>query len=473
MNEVLFLCLGLGLGMAIAGLQRLKFERSLLRLQTPFPEDIRKTQLSSLWKLRRGISWLEDNNAQLSLDLECGQTALELAPIGYLQVDRDNYLQRSNPTARSIFGLSDQVTTTPRLLLELVRSYELDRLIEKTRKTQEAQIRVWTFYPTSANVTEIEQCQPLALCGSSVILPNGHIGVWLENQQEIMELKESRDRWVADLAHELRTPLTSIKLVAETLEQRLDGTMYTWAKRLVVETDRLISLVQDWLDLTKFDTDRFMGHPPFPLADLIDDVWATLEPLAQRRGISLMFQERGTFMIEGNRDRMFRVFLNLIDNAIQYSPDDQSISISINPLNPINDSTQADEYPTAALAAGDPIDRVDPVERTDRIDRIDPVDRIDRIVIDIIDSGSGFSDDDLPHVFERLYRGDRSRVRVVARPGDPPARHTSGSGLGLAIVEQIIRAHNGTVTARNVPNGTGAWLQVILPRSKRSADARS
>ncbi|NJN62673.1 MAG: histidine kinase [Coleofasciculaceae cyanobacterium RL_1_1] len=413
MNEVFFLCLGLGLGMAIAGLQRLKFERSLLRLQTPFPADIKTTQLSSLWKLRRGISWLEDNNAQLSLDLECGQTAFKLAPIGYLQVDRDNYLQRSNPIARSMFGLSDQVTATPRLLLELVRSYELDHLIEKTRKTQEAQIRVWTFYPTSANVTEIEQCQPLALCGSSVILPNGHIGVWLENQQEIMELKESRDRWVADLAHELRTPLTSIKLVAETLEQRLDGTMYTWVKRLVVETDRLISLVQDWLDLTKFDTDRFMGHQPFPLADLIDDVWVTLEPLAHRRGISLMFQERGAFMIEGNRDRMFRVFLNLIDNAIQYSPDDQSISISINPLNPINpnnDSTQAHQCLTAAPTATDRIDRVDRFERNDRIDHI---------VIDIIDSGSGFSDDDLPHVFERLYRGDRSRVRVVARPGDP------------------------------------------------------
>lgn len=454
MNEVFFLCLGLGLGMAIAGLQRLKFERSLQRLQNPFPADIKTTQLPSLWKLRRGISWLEENNTRLSLEMECWRAAFEMAPIGYLQVDRDNYLQRSNAAARSIFGLSDQVTTTPRLLLELVRSYELDRLIEKTRKTQEAQIRFWTFYPTSANVTEIERCQPLALCGRSVVLPNGDIGVWLENQQEIIELKGSRDRWVADLAHELRTPLTSIRLVAETLEQRLDGTMYTWAKRLVAETDRLISLVQDWLDLTKLDTDHFLGHQPFSLADLIDDVWVTLEPIAHRRGISLAFQDRGTFTTEGNRDQMFRVFLNLIDNAIQYSPDHQSISVTIAPIdlaNPIHSPNSPAQPPESSTIAP----------------AINTANPADHIVIDIIDSGSGFSEEDLPHVFERLYRGDRSRVRVAARPGDPPARHTSGSGLGLAIVEQIIHAHHGTVTARNMPEGTGAWLQVILPRSKR------
>lgn len=457
-SEVFFLCLGLGLGMAIAGWQRVKFERSLERLQTPFPADIKNTQLPSLWKLRRGMSWLADNNDRLLLEVECWRAAVNMAPIGYLQVDRDNYLQRSNATARSILGLSDQITATPRLLLELVRSYELDRLIEKTRKTRQSQIRFWTFYPTSASVTEIERCQPLALCGSSIILPNGHIGVWLENQQEIAELKESRDRWVADLAHELRTPLTSIKLVAETLEQRLDGTMLTWARRLVAETDRLISLVQDWLDLTKLNTDPMLEHQPLPLADLIDDVWVTLEPLARRRGIDLAFHlnERETFMIKGNRDRMFRVFLNLIDNAIQYSPDHQSIAIAITPINLIDslNSPNSPNSPNSSLQTPQP-------------STIAPTDA-DHIAIDIIDAGSGFSEKDLPHVFERLYRGDRSRVRVMARPGDPPARHTSGSGLGLAIVEQIVHAHNGTVTARNVPEGTGAWLRVILPASKQA-----
>ncbi|TAF57473.1 MAG: sensor histidine kinase [Oscillatoriales cyanobacterium] len=466
-NEVFFLCLGLGLGIVIAGWQRLKFERSLERLQILFPPDIKDTQLPPLWKLRRGMSWLADNNDQLLLEVECWRATVQMAPIGYLQVDRDNYLQRSNATARSILGLSDQGTITPRLLLELVRSYELDRLIEKTRKTQEAQVRCWTFYPTSASVTEIERCQPLALCGSSIILPNGHIGVWLENQQEMAELKESRDRWVADLAHELRTPLTSIKLVAETLEQRLEGTPLTWTQRLVAETDRLISLVQDWLDLTKLNTDHLREHQPFLLADLIDDVWVTLEPLAHRRGISLVFQEQAAFTIKGNRNRMFRVFLNLIDNAIQYSPDHQSISITIAAI----DARHLPNSPNLPNVPSSPnVPTPCPEISTLNPNAINPadVDHVDHIAIDIIDSGSGFSEDDLPHVFERLYRGDRSRVRVTTRPGEPPARHTSGSGLGLAIVEQIIHDHNGTVTARNAPQGTGAWLQIILPTAKRS-----
>jgi two-component system phosphate regulon sensor histidine kinase PhoR len=460
MNEVLFLCLGLGLGMGVAGWQRLKFERSLERLQRPFPVEIQQTKLSSLWKVRRGLAWLEEKNVLLEIEFECCQAIVAASPLGYLQVDHDNYLQRSNAAARSMLGLSEQATMTPRLLLELVRSYELDRLIEKTRKTGEEQIRFWTFHPTSASVSEIERCKPLALCGHSLVLPNGHIGVWLENQQEIVELKESRDRWVADLAHELRTPLTSIKLVAETLGQRLEGTMRTWAERLIPETDRLITLVQDWLDLTKLDTERFLASQTFPLAELIDDIWATLEPIAQRRGISLQFHERGMFQVEGNRDQMFRVFLNLIDNAIQYSPNDHAVSIAMRLLDP---------------GESDPIETISSPRKTStkssgvnggQANR-PKVSATRHMVIDIIDSGSGFSETDLPHIFERLYRGDRSRVRVVAQ-GDTPARHTSGSGLGLAIVEQIIQAHHGTVTARNVPQGTGAWLQVILPISESS-----
>lgn len=478
MNEVFFLCLGLGLGMGIAGWQRLKFERSLERLQSPFPAEIKQTKLSSLWKLRRGVAWLEEQNELLVIESGCCQTIIGASPIGYLQVDRDNYLQKSNAAARAFLGLPESVTMTPRLLLELVRSYELDRLIEKTRKTGHEQTRFWTFYATSASVREIERCRPLTLCGHSVILPNGHIGVWLENQQELAELKESRDRWVADLAHELRTPLTSIKLVAETLEQRLEGTMRRWAERLVPETDRLITLVQDWLDLTKLDTERFRVDQTFALTDLIRDVWATLEPIAHRREILLTFHPEGMFQLQGNRDQMFRVFLNLIDNAIQYSPNGQSITIMIAPLLP-TDSPPPHDHPrpdVAAVHSSAFVDSVSLANSTPPLSSPDSgltcnsiasvssavISTHPHVVIDIIDSGSGFSEADLPHIFERLYRGDRSRVRVVAQ-GNIPARHTSGSGLGLAIVKQIIQAHQGTVTARNVPEGTGAWLQVILP----------
>ena len=141
MREFLFLCAGLGLGMAIAGLQRLKTERALARIHTSFPADIKDTPLPPIWKLRRGVNWLSESNERLNLEADCWKSATLSAPIGYLQVDSDNYLKRSNAVARELLGLTPSAIATPRLLLELVRSYELDRLIEKTRRTQVPQTR--------------------------------------------------------------------------------------------------------------------------------------------------------------------------------------------------------------------------------------------------------------------------------------------------------------------------------------------
>jgi len=464
MQEFLFLCAGLGFGIAIAGWQRLKTERALERIQASFPADIKDVPLSSLWRLRRGVSWYAERNDRLQLAVDCWESAIQAAPIGYLQIDSDNYLRRSNAVARHLLGLPERVTRMPpRLLLELVRSYELDRLIEKTRKTQTPQMRRWTFHPISDNVTEIERSQPLALCGRSFLLPNGHIGVWLENQQEVAELRESRDRWVCDLAHELRTPLTSIKLVAENLEHRLDGTMRDWVARLIPETDRLIALVRDWLDLTKLETDRHLSCEPVEIAALIADVWTTLEPIAERRQIALDFRNCGPPSVRCNRDRMFRVFLNLLDNAVQYSPDGTTIVTAISRRDPSDrDAASA----IVALITSDASTEIASSRRTEVVndsanDSANGDAAPDYVTIDIIDAGPGFSAADLPRVFERLYRGDRSR----ARPGsaDRPARHTSGSGLGLSIVEQIVRAHSGTIVARNVPHRSGAWIQVSLP----------
>ena len=99
----------------------------------------------------------------------------------------------------------------------------------------------------------------------------------------------------------------------------------------------------------------------------------------------------------------------------------------------------------------------------------------DWVSIDIIDSGPGFNAIDLPHVFERFYRSEPSRTRQIIHSSLPHPSGTDGTkptthpypthsvGLGLAIVEQIVKAHEGVVTARNHPETCGAWMQVILP----------
>ena len=104
-------------------------------------------------------------------------------------------------------------------------------------------------------MTEVKS---LALRASSLPLPNGQVGVFLENCQPLLDMNQERDRSFSDLAHELRTPLTSIRLVVETLQTRLEPPLNRWVNRLMQEVDRLINLVQSWLELTQMETNPTM-----------------------------------------------------------------------------------------------------------------------------------------------------------------------------------------------------------------------
>ena len=122
-----------------------------------------------------------------------------------------------------------------------------------------------------------------------------------------------------------------------------------------------------------------------------------------------------------------QVFLNLLDNAIEHSPEASSISLNIT------------------------------------VEQSETNRNIFQVIIDIIDSGSGFAESDLPYIFERLYRGDRSRQRNTNSNSD---NILSGSGLGLAIARQIIYSHNGSIEAQNHPKHNGAWVRLTLPSAR-------
>jgi len=98
----------------------------------------------------------------------------------------------------------------------MVRSYELDQLIEQTREQQQPEVREWIFHPACADAAAMVDVRSLTLRASSWPYQRAGVGVFLENQQPLVDLDLTRDRWVSDLAHELRTPLTSIRLVVET-----------------------------------------------------------------------------------------------------------------------------------------------------------------------------------------------------------------------------------------------------------------
>ncbi|MDB9304162.1 sensor histidine kinase [Nodularia spumigena] len=434
--------LGLAVGIGFWIWQQVQLRRYLGRVLQPLSSGSSKIVLPLIPRLQREIATVKQQRQDLQQSLQTYQDLLDFAPLGYLQVDEENQLLWCNQQAREILYLQRWQAGQVRLLLELVRSYELDHLVEQTRDGQKPQTREWVFHPSCDDALQMPSVKSLSLRASSLPLPNGQVGVFLENRQPLLNMNQERDRSFSDLAHELRTPLTSIRLVVETLQNRLDPPLSRWVNRLMQEVDRLINLVQSWLELTQMEANPTMQlHlEVLEVRSLIASVWETLEPLTQKQHLSLDYSGPENLWIKADSARLYQVFLNLLDNSIKYSPPGTTIQIQ-----------------AKILSAQD----------THNSDRAVTV-----LEINLIDSGLGFSEADLPYIFERFYRGDKARTHS-SLPENNSLGTIVGNGLGLAIVRQIIVAHGGSIKAMNNPETGGAWMQLQLPEvmaNSRSQD---
>jgi two-component system, OmpR family, phosphate regulon sensor histidine kinase PhoR len=382
-------------------------------------EDI---SLPIMSQLGRRASIVRQEQQELEQQLSTCRSILERAPIGYLQVDAENQLLWCNDIAKQLLHIQKWDSVEAKVLLELVRSYELDRAIGKTRSTNVAQELIWQFYPGYSQAADSDS---IWLKASTIPLERRGVGVFIHSQQSQVDAASARERWLADLAHEVRTPLTLIRLVAETLQSKVTPDLTKWVDRMFKETTRLIDLVQSFLELSQLETapSQYLRLEKVDLIDSIKNTWHTLEPIVQSREIELIYTGPERLWLELDAARFTQVFVNLFDNSVKYCPDGGHIWVNVSIL----DCGEANS----------------------------------RIEIDLYDDGSGFKEKDLPHVFDRLYRGDAARQRQSPQNSsfDP---QTTGSGLGLAIVRQIILAHGGTVTAQNHPTTGGGWIQLVL-----------
>lgn len=373
-----------------------------------------------LSSVRRELKSLYAEKKDLQQEVSQCYRIFEHFPCGYLHVDADNQLLWCNHKAREILHLNRWQSGEVRLLLELVRSYELDRLIEQTRINRTSQERSWEFHPSHDAQTHADsKGNSVHLRGLTISMTAGEVGVFLEDQESLHIVKQAQEKLLSDLTHELRTPLTAMRLVTETLTSRLQGQDQKWTTQLLGEINRLYYLVQDWLEISRLESHphQVLSHQTFDLVALIHEVWEKLSPIAAQKQIDLSYTGADQLKIQGDRDRLTQVFLNLFDNAIKYNPFQKPVLVSL----------QHDDATNLAT-------------------------------IDVIDQGSGFIVEDLPYVFERLYRGDQARVRQ-----SQSANFSQGSGLGLAIVQQIINSHHGEIIANNHVDYGGAWLQFTLP----------
>ncbi|MFQ3638028.1 MAG: HAMP domain-containing sensor histidine kinase, partial [Cyanobacteriota bacterium] len=370
---------------------------------------------------------------------------LEAAPVGYLQLDDENRLVWCNREARSLLDIppkSPNQPDNPRLLLELVRSYELDDLVEQARNSKTLCQKDWVFYPVSPDVLQLTRQRSHVLRGYAVPMPKQQVGVFLESRQESVQLKQQLDRWASDVAHELKTPLTSIRLIAETLQTRLDPALRGWVNRLIGESIRLSDLVQDLLDLALIDREssQCLHLKQVNLPDLVQSAWLNLEPLSRKKQVQLKYQGPESFPVRIDEARIYRVLINLLDNSIKYSPPWETVTVQI---------------------------------RAGTMEAVGESRSETGVWLEVFDAGTGFAEQDLPHVFERFYRADPARSRLpsshsssseVSNLAEAELHHRTSSGLGLAIVRQIVEAHQGVVLASNHPETGGAWLRIWLPQ---------
>ena len=222
---------------------------------------------------------------------------------------------------------------------------------------------------------------------------------------------EGQRQFIADAAHEIQTPLTVIKGTIEVALQK-SRNAEDYRDALVTnlgQIERLGTLTRSLLTLAQFSGDRPpVTLTPLALEPLVQDLIKELSPLAEDRKIQLILDAQPVPRVQGDAGRLTQLLINLLDNALAYTPPEGRITIRLKPI---------------------------------------PA----HVVLQVEDTGTGIAPEHLPRLFERFYRADPARTR-----------ESGGTGLGLAIVKEIAEAHGGTVAVESTP-GQGTRFTVTLP----------
>jgi len=229
------------------------------------------------------------------------------------------------------------------------------------------------------------------------------------------EMETARRHLFAAISHDLRTPLASIRAMVEAIDDGVvtdTETTQRYVRNVLGEVHRLSGLIDDLFELSRLDAGALTLHlEPGSLHDLVSDTLEAIQAQAAEKRLRL----RGAVAedlppVLMDTARIQRVLSNLIHNAIRHTPPDGTILLEA-----------AEEQAT--------------------------------VRVDVVDSGEGVAPEDLPHIFERFYRGEKSRVRGQG-----------GTGLGLAIARGLVEAHGGRIWAQSVP-GQGARFSFVLPKA--------
>jgi two-component system, OmpR family, phosphate regulon sensor histidine kinase PhoR len=344
--------------------------------------------------------------ADISADRSRLQAVLASMVEGVLVLDRQGRMLLMNEALQRMLPGAD-ASTIGRPYIEVIRHHPLNEYVGAVLAGGEGRREVTLLTPEERTF----------LMQASVAKPEGERGVAavlvFHDITELKRLERVRKDFVANASHELKTPLTSIAGYVEALVDGAKDDPATCAQFLGIiqkHTENLKTILSDLLQLSTIESGVYRWkRQEVAIADLMERAARVLRPVAERRQQTLTVRPCDTALrIWGDLDRLTEALINLLDNAVKYTPDGGSITVD-------------------AAASGNGTQIV------------------------VTDTGFGIPPKELPRIFERFYRVDRARSRELG-----------GTGLGLSIVKHIVEAHGGHVTVDSTV-GRGSTFSLFLP----------
>ena len=335
--------------------------------------------------------------------VQLGVSTLDALQVGVLVLDADDRPVVVNAAAREM-GLvrtraTDEAHTIIRTLAGQVRRSGAVRVVE-------------------LDLPRAVPGEPLGVHVRAVPLGDGNVAIEAADVTEAHRVARVRRDFVANVSHELKTPVGALQLLAEALLDATDTTGTTapdptaarrFAERIKHESTRLGRLVSELLALSRLQGAEPLPEPePVSLDRIMAEVLDRTKEPAAAKDIEVGFTGMRGLTVYGNESQLVTAVVNFVENAVAYSPEQTSVTIS----------TKGDA---------------------------------DHIEVAVVDQGIGIEPRDLDRIFERFYRADRARSRA-----------TGGTGLGLAIVKHIATNHGGTVHVTSTV-GVGSTFTLRLP----------
>ena len=360
------------------------------------------TEVKELENLSSAVSSLVStfNLQHTSLESERARlaTVLDQMTDGVLIADAQGIVQFANPAAGKLFQSANPVQHS---LTEVIRHHQLVEAWRRCRETGELQ---------SESVEVPTRHQFLQL----IVVPDKHAGgslLLVQDLTRIRRLETVRRDFISNLSHELRTPLASLKALTETLQ---DGALddppaaRQFIGQIQIEVDALSQMVTELLELSRIESGRLaLDLQPAAPCDLLDSASRRMQVQAERAGLTLRV-ECGADLpkVRIDSQRLEQVVVNLIHNAVKFTRSGGEVIIG------------------AEAGPGD-------------------------VRFEVRDTGIGIPADEVPRIFERFYRVDKSRTG-------------SGTGLGLSIAKHIVEAHGGKIWAESI-EGRGSTFYFSIP----------